>query len=261
MHTSQRLRRPDGVTLAFQVHNPQSSGVPLLLTHGFGATARMWDANIEALSADRPVIVWDQRGHGSSDAPADLAAYSEQISVADMAAILDAAGAERAAIGGMSLGGYLSLAFHLAHRQRVAALVLVDTGPGYRNDEARAKWNAWVERRAQKLERGLERGEASAGDSAEVAHAMHEHPEGLPRAARGVMAQRDARVISSLGSIAVPTLVVVGADDTDFLTGAEYMRSHIRDARKVVIDNAGHAANMDQPAVFNHAVRELLDQL
>ena len=57
------------------------------------------------------------------------------------------------------------------------------------------------------------------------------------------------------------TVISIGADDTDFLTGAEYMRSHIRDARKVVIDNAGHAANMDQPAVFNHAVRELLDQL
>ena len=149
-----RLQRDDGVTLAYQVHNPQASGVPLLLTHGFGATAGMWDRNIDALSVDRPVIVWDQRGHGSSDAPDDMDCYSEQISVADMAAILDAAGADRAVVGGMSLGGYLSLAFHLAHPQRVAALVLVDTGPGYRNDEARDKWNAWVERRAQKLERG-----------------------------------------------------------------------------------------------------------
>ena len=149
-----RLQREDGVTLAFQVHNPKAPGVPLLLTHGFGATAGMWDPNVDALSVDRPVIVWDQRGHGSSDAPDDMNRYTEQISVADMAAILDAAGADRAVLGGMSLGGYLSLAFHLVHPQRVAALVLVDTGPGYRNDEARDKWNAWVERRAQQLERG-----------------------------------------------------------------------------------------------------------
>ena len=99
-----RLQRPDGVTLAFQVHNPQAPGVPLLLTHGFGATAGMWDRNVDALSVDRPVIVWDQRGHGSSDAPDDMACYTEQISVADMAAILDAAGVDRAVLGGMSLG-------------------------------------------------------------------------------------------------------------------------------------------------------------
>ena len=252
-----RLRRPDGVTLAFQVHNPRAPGVPLLLTHGFGATAGMWDPNIDALSVDRPVIVWDQRGHGSSDAPDDMDRYSEQIGVADMAAILDAAGVDRAVLGGMSLGGYLSLAFHVAHPQRVAALVLVDTGPGYRNDAARDEWNAWVERRAQQLERG----EAATDFSAEVAQAVHEHPEGLPRAARGVMAQKDARVITSLDSITVPTLVIVGAQDTDFLASADYMHRKIPNSRKVVIDNAGHAANMDQPEAFNTAVRELLEQL
>ena len=252
-----RLERPDGVTLAYQVHNPHSPGVPLLLTHGFGATAGMWDPNIDALSVDRPVIVWDQRGHGSSDAPDDMDRYSEQIGVADMVAILDAADVDRAVLGGMSLGGYLSLAFHLAHPQRVAALVLVDTGPGYRNDEARDKWNAWVERRARQLERG----EAATDFSAEVAQAVHAHPEGLPRAARGVMAQKDARVITSLDSITVPTLVVVCAQDTDFLAPADYMHRRISNSRKVVIDNAGHAANMDQPETFNAAVRELLEQL
>lgn len=252
-----RLQRDGGTTLALRVHNPQAPGVPLLLTHGFGATAGMWDPNIDALSVDRPVIVWDQRGHGGSDAPEDMDRYSEQISVADMAAVLDTAGADRAVLGGMSLGGYLSLAFHLAHPQRVAALVLVDTGPGYRNDAARDNWNAWVERRAQRLERG----EALTDMSPELAQAVHQHPEGLPRAARGVMAQKDARVITSLDSITVPTLVVVGAQDTDFLASADYMARKIPRARKVVIDNAGHAANMDQPGAFNAAVREFLDRL
>lgn len=252
-----RLQREDGVTLTFEVHNPDAPGVPLLLTHGFGATAAMWNPNIGALSVDRPVIAWDMRGHGSSDAPEDMDRYSEQISVADMAAILDAAGADRAVLGGMSLGGYLSLAFHLVHPQRVAALVLVDTGPGYRSDEARDKWNAWVERRAQELERG----EARADISTEVAQAVHAHPEGLPRAARGVMAQKDARVITSLDSITIPTLVVVGAQDTDFLAPADYMHRKISHSRKLVIDNAGHAANMDQPETFNAAVRQLLEQL
>jgi pimeloyl-ACP methyl ester carboxylesterase len=59
----------------------------------------------------------------------------------------------------------------------------------------------------------------------------------------------------------VPTLVVVGADDTDFLAGADYMHRKIPNSRKVVLDNAGHAANMDQPKAFNDAVRELLERL
>jgi len=252
-----RLQRPGGVEVAFRVHNPTGPGIPVLLSHGFGATAGMWDANIGALSADRPVIAWDQRGHGSSDAPEDLAHYSREISVADMAALLDAAGAQRAVLCGMSLGGYLSLAFHLAHPQRVAGLVLVDTGPGYRNKEARDKWNDWVERTARRLESGA----PLPHPSPEVAQAVHEHPEGLPRAARGSMVQKDARVIDSLDSIEVPTLVVVGAQDTDFLASADYMRRRIPNARKLVIDNAGHAANMNQPSTFNTAVRELLEQL
>ena len=58
-----------------------------------------------------------------------------------MVAILDAVGVERAVIGGHSLGGYLSLRFHLLQRHRVAGLVLIDTGPGYRQDAARDGWN------------------------------------------------------------------------------------------------------------------------
>ena len=96
-----RLQREDGVTLAFHVHNPKAPGVPLLLTHGFGATAGMWDANVDALSVDRPVIVWDQRGHGSSDAPGDMNRYT-QFQVAQSMPI--AAGNEGGGLAGAGVG-------------------------------------------------------------------------------------------------------------------------------------------------------------
>jgi pimeloyl-ACP methyl ester carboxylesterase len=73
-----------------------------------------------------------------------------------------------------------------------------------------------------------------------------------------MLTQRDARVISSLPTIAVPSLVVVGADDAPFLAAADYMAGKIPGAKKVVIEAAGHAANMDQPAAFNAAVRGFL---
>ena len=180
---------------------------PLLLTHGFSASSAMWQPNIEALSAARPVITWDLRGHGSSDAPDDLARYSAEACVADMAALLDACGIARVVAGGLSLGGYLSLEFCLAHPDRVAGLVLCDTGPGYRRDEARQQWNDRAIALAERLER----------DSA----------RGLARAARGILTQRDARVIDALPAITIPALVLVGARDKDYLGAAEYMAAKL----------------------------------
>ena len=91
----------------------------------------MWHAQISALIAHHWVIVWDMRGHGESDNPADPAAYSEALTVKDMAALLHHCGIDRAVIGGLSLGGYMSLAFHLAHPEMVSALMLFDTGPAF----------------------------------------------------------------------------------------------------------------------------------
>src|SRR5437879_12817929 len=81
------------------------------------------------------------RGHGQSDYPDDPRAYSEALTVADMAALLDEVGATSAIVGGLSLGGYMSLAFYRAHPERVRALLIIDTGPGFKKDDAREAWN------------------------------------------------------------------------------------------------------------------------
>lgn len=243
----------DGVAIHYEV---EGSGPALLLTHGYSATGAMWAGQIEAFSKLYRVIRWDMRGHGRSDYPDDPAAYSEAASVADMAALLDAVGVEKAIVGGLSLGGYMSLAFHLAHPRRVRALLIIDTGPGYRNDEARAGWNRNALRTAERYEsEGLAR---LAGGSAEMRAARHRDASGLALAARGMLTQRDSRVISSLPTIAVPALVVVGAEDTPFLVASDYMAGKIPGAKKVVIENAGHAANIDQPEAFNAQVLNFL---
>jgi pimeloyl-ACP methyl ester carboxylesterase len=230
--------------------------VPLLLSHGYGASSAMWAPNLAALAAGREVITWDMRGHGSSSSPEDPALYSEAACVADMAAVLDACGAGRAVIGGLSLGGYLSLAFWLAHPERVAALVLCDTGPGYRSDEARERWNERARETGERLERvGL----AGVRGGPETRRAGHRSARGLAHAARGMLAQRDARVIDGLPGITVPVLVLVGARDEPFLAAAGYLAAKIPGAVQVVIPDAGHASNIDQPAAFNAAVTTFLD--
>jgi pimeloyl-ACP methyl ester carboxylesterase len=176
-----------------------------------------------------------------------------------MAALLDALHARTAIVGGLSLGGYMSLAFHRAHPERVKALLIIDTGPGFRNAEAREGWNRYALETADRLEKeGLA---GMPGASPEVRASHHRSAEGLVRAARGMLTQRDAGVIESLPSVAVPTLVIAGADDKPFLNATEYMAVKIPGAQKVIIPNAGHAVNLDQREAFNAAVLSFLDRL
>jgi pimeloyl-ACP methyl ester carboxylesterase len=234
-------------------------GLPILLSHGYSATCRMWDGQIPSLAPRHRIITWDMRGHGETDDPEDPAAYSEALTVEDMAALLRHCGIDRAVIGGLSLGGYMSLAFHLPHPEMVGALMLFDTGPGFRNVEARRAWNERARQRADDLEA---RGFTALGESDEVRMSKHRSGRGLAGAARGMLAQADDdHIIAGLDKIAVPTLVLVGANDTHFLAAADYMARKIPDAVRVTIPNAGHASNLHQPALFNRAVMAFLGEL
>lgn len=243
----------DGVRLHYSIQGTDRDRTPILLTHGFGASSSMWDLNLEVLADGRRVLTWDMRGHALSQAPDDPGAYGVEQSVGDMLALVDLLDAPRVVLGGMSLGGYLSLAFNARHRDRVEALVLVDTGPGFRRQEPRAQWNDYAERTATALERD---GLTALGHNPETGR--HADVLGLIHSARRVMAQHDAHVIESLDDIHVPTLILVGAEDTNFLRPAEYMAERIHGARLVILPRAGHAANIDAAADFNVAVREFL---
>jgi pimeloyl-ACP methyl ester carboxylesterase len=246
----------DGVKLHYEVHG---SGPTLLLTHGYSSTSAMWKGQIEALSKHHQLVLWDMRGHGQSDYPDDPAAYSEALTVADMAALLDEIGAESAIVGGLSLGGYMSLAFYRVYPERVRALLIIDTGPGFKKDDARDAWN----KRAHETGDGFEREGLAVLQSLsrERSTVSHRDASGLARAARGMLAQCNAFVIESLPGIKVPTLVVVGADDAPFLAASDYMAAKIPGAKKVVIPAAGHAVNIDQPQAFVEAVLPFLENL
>jgi pimeloyl-ACP methyl ester carboxylesterase len=178
-----------------------------------------------------------------------------------MQALLRHLAVERAVIGGLSLGGYVSLGFYLVHPEMVRALVICDSGPGYRNAEARGAWNQRAHERAAELERrGLD---ALSGRSREMREAMGEHmsAQGLAHAARGMLAQEGSRVIDGLASVAVPTLIIVGDQDQPFLAPCEYMAKKIPGARLEVIPGAGHSSNLDQPEIFNRVLGDFLASL
>jgi pimeloyl-ACP methyl ester carboxylesterase len=233
------------------------TGPAVLVTHGFSATSAMWAGQVGGLAADHTVIRWDMRGHGESAYPSDPAEYSLELTVQDMVDVLDGADASRAVLVGHSLGGFASLAFARAHPQRVAGLVLVDTGPGFRKTDARDAWNSYALSTADGLEsKGLD----ALGRSDEVMMARHRDASGLARSARGVLVQHDAAVIDALPAISVPTLVIVGSEDRAFRSGADYMAAKIPGAELVVIEGAGHAPNLTHPDVFNASLRSFFDR-
>ena len=153
----------------------------------------------------------------------------------------------------------MSLAFYRAHPERVRALLIIDTGPGFRKDDARDAWNKRALDTAERFEReGLAMLKSASHERAMVSH---RDASGLARAARGMLTQRDARVMGVLPEIKVPALIVVGADDAPFLAASDYMAAKIPGARKVVIPAAGHAVNIDQPQAFIDAPVALTKRL
>ncbi len=239
-------------------YEDDGTGIPVLLTHGFGASTGMWAGQVDAFADRYRLIRWDMRGHGQTECPEDLEHYSQAHTVEDMKVLLDHLGVEQAVIAGHSLGGFMTLAFNVAYPERVKALILQGCGPGYRRDDARAKWNERAENRARTLEEG---GLAALGGGAEVGESVQGSAKGLAQAARGILSQVDSRVIDSLPGIAVPTLVVIGDGDTYYVDGSAYMASRIPNAVNVVVPGAGHGVNVEKPAAVNSALEEFLGKL
>lgn len=253
----------NGAEIYYEVHG---DGFPVVFTHGFAGTTWMWHPQTPVLSQRYKFISWDARGHGQSASPPSPDQYSADIVVDDLYQLLRLLNVERAVVGGLSMGGYLSLRFYMRHLEMVAALILMDTGPGYRNPAHMAEWNEEQEHRARLLEtQGME---AFADDPATATLdtytprdlMLKQNPVGLAHMARKVVAQHDTRVISSLGDIKVPTLILVGDQDTPFLKASEYMEKAVPGAEYVVIPNAGHASNIDNADAFNKAVLDFLNK-
>lgn len=247
----------NGIHINYEEHGSHY-GTPILLTHAYAATLQMWRPQFEALKEYR-IIAWDMRGHGGTDSPPTQDDYTEKLTVEDMAALLKHLGIKEAVIGGLSLGGYITLEFQLAHPEMTRALILCNTGPGYRKDDARAGWNDFSINYAKRFE---EKGLDGIGRGIEIdeTRQYQRSAQGLAFAGRGILTQRDAKVMENLEKIDIPTLLVLGADDARYKGGMEYLSTKIPNAKLVVVEEAGHAVNLYQPAAFNAAVSAFLTE-
>jgi pimeloyl-ACP methyl ester carboxylesterase len=193
----------------------RGQGPPLVLLHGMGSTSATWDACAALLEDRYTVVTFDLLGHGRSPVPDDPAEYTRDAALADLDDVL-ADLDEPAVLVGHSLGGYLALA-HAATRPGAArGVVVLNTGPGFRDEAKREEWNARSRRNA--------------------------HRFGVPVQAAELNLQHDGVVMDRLSEMAVPTLVLAGEDDRPEYAGAgRYLARKMPRCRFVSLPGGGHA--------------------
>ncbi|HVG29954.1 MAG TPA: alpha/beta fold hydrolase [Pyrinomonadaceae bacterium] len=261
------VRRVRGIEMAY---DEAGSGVPVVLLHGFPFDRTLWREQIEALQGSHRVVAPDLRGHGATTVTTEPATMEEM--ARDVAALLDELRIDRPVLGGLSMGGYVALAFHRLFPRRVRALLLADT-------RAQADTEEGKRTREETAQRALAEGMTAIADAMLpklLAHTTHmkrpevvervrrmilaTKPEGAAAALRGMAERRDQT--NYLANILQPTLIVVGSEDQ--LTppaDSEVMRREIRGSRLVVIEGAGHVSNVERPEEFDAALTKFLRDL
>lgn len=240
----------------------------LLLVHGFPLDSRMWREQLSGLAGRARVIAPDLRGHGLSDAP--QGPYSMEQHSDDLAALLDHLGVERAIVAGLSMGGYVTLAFWRRHPERVAGLALVDTRAEPDTPAGKANRDVTAGRVQETGPRMLVDdmmpkllAPQNLADE-RIAAPLREMILGQPIAGLtgALQALRDrADSTPTLPTITVPTAVIVGeADAITPPADAAAMAAQIPGAQLVVIRQAGHLSPMENPLAVNQALIELIER-
>ncbi|MFG2634150.1 alpha/beta fold hydrolase [Streptomyces sp. NPDC048362] len=254
--------------LAYEDKGPgTSTRVPLVLVHGHPFDRSMWNPQLAEFAADRRVIAPDLRGYGASPVTPGSVPLSRHAQ--DIAELLDHLEVDAFVLAGLSMGGQIAMECYGRFGDRVRALVLADTFPAAETSEggrARAAMAARLltEGMAGYADEVLERMVAPYAHPEVKAH-VHRmmtatSPEGAAAALRGRAERPDYRDL--LTRVRVPTLVVVGADDTYTpVSDAEAMHAALPDSRLRVIEGAAHLPNLERPKEFNEALAELLGRL
>ncbi|MFM1752095.1 MAG: hypothetical protein RL119_1057 [Actinomycetota bacterium] len=251
----------NGTTVYYQ--DTGGSGTPVILSHGFLMDHSMFEPQVEALSAYHRVIAWDERGFGATPAPGPFSYWD---SAADVLALMDHLNIDKAFIGGMSQGGFISLRVALTAPERVLGLILIDTQAGTEDadkvegyGQLREAWMAYGPEPVQEIIAGLILGPGSWPEWFAKWAALDKDQFSL---AFDCLMNRDD-VTSRLGEISAPALIIHGTADAAIpVAKAETLKSGLAGpASLVTVDGAPHAANLTHPAPVNAAIKKFLADL
>jgi len=265
-----RNQAVSGTTFSYDDRGGAGNGVPVALLHGFPLDARMWEAQLQALSdAGYHAIAPDLRGFGQSKSDS---AFTIESLADDAHALLGAIRAIPCVLVGLSMGGYVALAYVKKYPADLRALVLIDTKAEADTTDGKAARDKMIDLvrkdgakavADQMMPRMLAKD--AAAQRPQAAQALRRIMENCPPKTieHALAAMRDRPDRSGeLASTKVPTLVIVG--ESDAITPpdvAETMARRIPSAHLVTIRGAGHMSPMEQPEQVNRALKAFLQSL
>ncbi|MDQ3810049.1 MAG: alpha/beta hydrolase [Chloroflexota bacterium] len=258
----------NGVELYYE---STGDGLPLVFCHEFASDYRGWDPQVRAFARLYRCVTYSQRGFPPSSVPGDPEAYSQDLLIGDLLALLDHLGIERAHLVGFSMGGNVVLNFALRYPERCRSIVLIGTGAGTVNRE---RFERDIERTVQLLRSASMR---------EFADTYGRGPTRLPFLRKdphgwtvfrdqlaehsavgqallmlGVMLRRPAiyALEERVRGMPVPTLIVCGDEDEPCLEPALFLKRTIPSAGLMIVPQTGHAVNLEEPSWLNAALAE-----
>lgn len=262
----------DGVKLYFE---EAGSGTPIVFVHEFGGDHRSWEPQMRYFSRRHRCVTFGARGYPPSDVPADVEKYSQARAAADIAAVMDGAGIDRAHVVGLSMGGFATLHFGLDYPARARSLVVAGAGYGAEKQheayfkgvsmEVATQFEAQgSEVFAKTYALGASRVQFQNKDPRgwqEFATQLGEHSSlGAANTMRGVQARRPSiyDLEDRMRQMQVPTLVVVGDEDDYCIQPGVFMKKAIPSAGLLILPKTGHTLNLEEPDRFNLFVAEFI---
>lgn len=246
------------IQLAFEEHG---SGLPVVLLHGYPLDRSIWSPLVPLLKEHARLILPDLRGFGQTPLPKEDEPYSMRVLADDVLDLLDRLNIEKAVLVGMSMGGYVALAFAHAYPQRLAGLGLVSTqaradSPEKRQD--RMKTAEQVRRRG--VTRTLKGMAEKLTPKAELVPVLSElinrqSSKGVVAALKGMAERRDST--ENLANISVPTVVIAGTDDVLIpMQRSQEMNQLLGWSWLVEIPGGGHMSMMEKPELVADALHK-----
>jgi pimeloyl-ACP methyl ester carboxylesterase len=245
-------------------------GLPIVFLHGFPFNHTMWDAQVKAISGKYRAISYDIRGHGMSDIGEGQ--YTIEGHVDDLFELLKALEIAKPVIVGLSMGGYIALRAIEREPDRFRGAVLCDTRSEADGNEAKIRRAATVrsvkrigsEAFAREFVKAIFAPESFSTRTEAVDFIRTIISRTPPLSIAGTQLALAARTDTSdgLGSIAFPTLILVGEHDkTTPPEASEAMHRRITGSTMHIVPNAAHMSNLENPVFFNSRLVEFLDGL
>jgi pimeloyl-ACP methyl ester carboxylesterase len=262
----------DGVRL---FHETTGSGEDIVFVHEFAGDSTSWEPQVRHFARRYRCTTFNARGWPPSDVPAAVSSYSQQRAVADILAVMDAAGIGRAHLVGLSMGGFATLHFGIRHPARARSLVVAGVGYGA-EPSTRAHFQAEADASAAVLlGQGMQAFVERYADGPTRVQFANKDPRGFEAFKRqfathsalgsantqlGVQRERPSLydLADSLRRIEVPTLILNGDEDWPCLQPGLMLKRTIPSAAMAVLPNCGHTMNLEAPDAFNREVGEFM---